>query len=118
LYYYTGDQESGKRAAVTLRVAGARDDDVVRMLCELDCAAWPQGTVLLAEIDRRAVAALEIATGRAIADPFQRSLEAVELLRTRARQLQEPQPRAGLGRPLRLRRAAARRARTWRTAET
>jgi hypothetical protein len=53
---------------------------------------WPQ-EYLVAETDGRLIAAVSARDGRAIADPFTRSAEAVGLLRRRARQLGDA-PRA------------------------
>ena len=115
MYYYKLSNELSPD--VTIRLAVPHDGATLRMLCDLDSAAWPEGPVLIAEIDRRPVAALEMTTHRAIADPFQRSLEAVELLRTRARQLQEPPRGDGRGARLRVRRTVGRRLKLWRAAE-
>jgi hypothetical protein len=43
--------------------------------------------VLIAESDARIIAALPLGSGRPIADPFERSGEALALLRLRAEQL-------------------------------
>jgi hypothetical protein len=72
---------------VTLRYAAAKDAAGLRSLAELDSAEAPSGQVLVAEVDGRLRAALPLRGGDAIADPFHRGTELVELLRLRARQL-------------------------------
>ena len=70
---------------VTLRPAGADDARTLSELAQLDSAEPLSGQVLLAETESGPLAALELATGRAIADPFRRTAESVSLLRTFAR---------------------------------
>ena len=50
----------------------------------LDSARVPRAPLLVAEMDGEVRAALSLDDGGAIADPFHRSLELVELLRARA----------------------------------
>jgi hypothetical protein len=72
---------------VTLRYAAAADAPRLQELAELDSASVPQGPALVAEVNGRLRAALAIDGGAVIADPFHRSTELIELLRTRAAQL-------------------------------
>ena len=72
---------------VTLRYSSAADRESLRRLAELDSARAPAGTTLVAEVDGRLRAALPLDGSRAIADPFHRGLDLVELLRLRAAQL-------------------------------
>ncbi len=72
---------------VTLRYATAADAARLEHLAELDSASAPSGPVLVAEVDGRLRAALPLEGGVAIADPFHRGAELVDLLRLRARQL-------------------------------
>lgn len=72
---------------VTLRYAAAADGPRLQELAELDSAPVPQGPALVAEVDGRLRAALAVNGGAVIADPFHRSSELIELLRTRAAQL-------------------------------
>lgn len=74
---------------VTLRYAAAADRENLRRLAELDSARTPSGPSLVAEIDGRLRAALPLDGSPAIADPFHRGLDLVELLRLRASQLAE-----------------------------
>ena len=74
---------------MTIRLA--RPDDAHRLadLAALDSARPLQGAdVLVAEEEGAPIAALDLATRRAIADPMVRSASAVALLRLRAQQLE------------------------------
>jgi hypothetical protein len=72
---------------ITIRRASASDTLALQRLAALDdVAAPPAGPdVLIAELAGEPVAA--VTHGRAIADPFRRTGELVELLRLRARQV-------------------------------
>ena len=72
---------------VTLRYAVAADQENLRRLAELDSARTPSGASLVAEVDGRLRAALPLDGSPAIADPFHRGFDLVELLRLRASQL-------------------------------
>ncbi len=74
---------------VTLRQSSVADRESIRLLAELDSARVPSGPALVAEIDGRLRAALPLDGSPAIADPFHRGLDLVELLRLRAAQLAE-----------------------------
>jgi hypothetical protein len=69
----------------TIRRATASDVQAIERLAALDSASAPPGATLLAEVDDEPWAAVEIESGRAIADPFRPSGDLVELLRYRAR---------------------------------
>jgi hypothetical protein len=73
--------------AVTMREARPADDDALSRLAELDSARVPTGRVLIGELDGDLVAALPIAGGPAIADPFRPTSALVSLLGLRAAQL-------------------------------
>jgi hypothetical protein len=73
--------------AITIRPAREVDDWAIARLAALDSAKPLQGDVLLAEADGAPVAAVEVLTGDAVADPFVASAEAVTVLRVRAAQL-------------------------------
>jgi hypothetical protein len=83
---------SSHRDGVLLRTARADDDEDLVLLAELDGARPLPGPALVAEENGRLIAALCLSTGRAVADPFARSLHLVELLRQVAdrRQAQAP----------------------------
>jgi hypothetical protein len=72
---------------VTLRYSVAADRDGLHRLAELDSRRTPSGPALVAEVDGRLRAALALDGSAAIADPFHRGLELLELLRVRAAQL-------------------------------
>ena len=72
---------------LTIRRADAQRRAEIDRLAALDSADPLSGEVLLAEIDGRAVAALELDSSRTVADPFARSAPAVSMLQMRARQL-------------------------------
>ncbi len=57
---------------------------MIRRLAALDSAPVPRGGMLLGEVDGRLVAAVSLADGGAIADPFTRTHTLVEVLRTAA----------------------------------
>lgn len=72
---------------VTLRYSSAGDRERLHRLADLDSARAPSGRALVAEVDGRLRAALPLDGSPAIADPFHRGLDLVELLRLRAAQL-------------------------------
>ncbi len=80
----------------TIRFANAQDQAAVERLAQLDSSVVPAAPLLLAEEGGHLIAAISARNGTAVADPFTRSADAVELLRRRARQLG-----AGEGRPRR-----------------
>jgi hypothetical protein len=76
-----------RTSAVTVRLAGAEDEDLVNVLSELDAAPALIGRKLLAFVDGWPVAALSLHDGRVVATPFAPTEEAVAMLRLRAEQL-------------------------------
>jgi hypothetical protein len=90
--------------ALTVRIGGGDDLPALWRLAELDSAAAPQPPVLIAELGDQPVAALSLEDGSVIADPFTPTIDVVELLRLRARQLRgEDELPARPGRRLRAR---------------
>ena len=84
-------------ASILIRPDRPDDARAVDRLAGLDSATVPPAPLLLAEVGGELRAALSLANGAAIADPFHRTAELVTLLRTRAGQLQaEPRRRQGL----------------------
>ena len=79
---------------IVIRRAGAADIRVLARLAALDSAATPAADSLIAELDGVAVAALDLADGQIITDPFARSVDLVELLRLRAARVRAAQRRA------------------------
>jgi hypothetical protein len=78
-------------ATITIRPAYADDQASLSRLAALDSAAGvPTGPLLLAEVDEQLRAALSLADGSVIADPFFATLDLVALLRTRATAIAGP----------------------------
>ena len=73
--------------AMTIRPSGDADRARLDDLAQLDSARPLAGEALLAEVEGRPVAALEIGSGRAVADPVTMTSPIVDLLRRRAAQL-------------------------------
>jgi hypothetical protein len=86
---------TSRSPAEELSVRPARADDTfaLRRLAQVDSARPLDGDVLLAEAGGRLLAAVEVESGRAVADPFLPSANAVALLRLRAHQLLGPADR-------------------------
>jgi predicted transcriptional regulator len=80
-------------SSMTIRYASDRDAAHLARLAALDSSRVPDGALLLAFVDGELWAAVAIARGVAIADPFRPSGPVVELLRARARQLVGDAPR-------------------------
>ena len=72
---------------LTIRCAGPGDASALSHLAALDSSLIPAGELLLAELGGELAAALSIASGHVIADPFRRTAELVSILRLRAEQL-------------------------------
>jgi hypothetical protein len=85
--------------AMTIRYASDGDARDLARLAALDSSKVPAGALLVAEVDGELWAAVAIARGAAIADPFRPSAPVVELLRARARQLVGDAPRRHRRRP-------------------
>jgi hypothetical protein len=75
---------------VTLRFGFPDDAEAIARLAALDSAELPPPPILLADVDGELSAALSLADGTVVADPFRPTAELVELLRARARQLTGP----------------------------
>jgi hypothetical protein len=78
---------------ITVRHSVASDLSELARLAALDSASPPRGPALIAEADSRMLAALPLGSGRPIADPFEPTVEVLELLRLRAEQLEEREHR-------------------------
>lgn len=72
---------------ITIRRLGDRDLAAVERLAQLDSRRPPEGALLGVEIDGRLLAAISLATGESMADPFSRTGELRALLELRAAQL-------------------------------
>ena len=71
--------------SLTIRPANDQDARALAELAALDSARPLAGDVLVAEQDGGVRAAVSLGDGRAIADPFHRTSELVDLLLVRAR---------------------------------
>ena len=85
---------------VLVRNATAADQRRIRELARLDDRRMPAGPHLVAELSGEIVAALSLASGAVVADPFRRTREASDLLRLRAAQIAQ-HAEAGAARRLR-----------------
>ena len=72
---------------LTIRYAFPDDAPAVAALAAVDSQPAPEGDVLVGEVQGQLWAAVSLATGQAIADPFRPTADVVALLETRARQL-------------------------------
>jgi hypothetical protein len=72
---------------VLIRAARGSDGQALARLAQLDSARVPAGELLVAESDGRLVAAVELASGAVIADPFRPTADVVDLLAVRADRL-------------------------------
>ena len=72
--------------AITITHSTPADSEDVWRLALLDDRRAPVGPALLAYVDGELRAAVGLVDGRAIADPFHRTAELVEILRFQARQ--------------------------------
>ena len=78
---------------VSIRRLGDADSDALDRLAGRDSSERPAGELLGAELDGRLIAAVSIATGDAVADPFTPTAEVHSLLQLRASQLRESRNR-------------------------
>ncbi len=72
---------------MVLRAGRETDEAALRRLAALDSARPLKGRAIVAEIEGRPVAAIGLSDARVVADPFERTAEAVEVLRVRAARL-------------------------------
>jgi hypothetical protein len=87
--------------SVTLRFGSPADQRRLARLAELDSSTPPAPPVLLAEVDGQLQAALALADGTVLADPFHPTADLIDLLRARARQF-DVTPRIRHSRRLRM----------------
>src|SRR5262249_37593792 len=80
---------------IELRLCKSDDDFALAQLGELSEQPVPLGRLIVALVDGRLVAALPLAGGQALRDPFVRTAHLLPLLELRAKQLRQPlhQPR-------------------------
>jgi hypothetical protein len=74
---------------MVLRAARPTDELALRRLAALDSVRPLKGTALVAEVEGRTIAAIDVTNGRVVADPFEHTADAVELLRVRAQRLEQ-----------------------------
>jgi hypothetical protein len=74
-------------STITIRAAGPEDVEAIRRLAQRDSHAVPDGELLIALVDGEARAAISLASGETIADPFHRTEELVRMLTARGSQL-------------------------------
>ena len=70
---------------LSIRTAQPEDAQALHALATLDSTPPLSGEILVAELDGAVMAAVSLMDGRAVADPFRRSADTVEILRLRAR---------------------------------
>jgi len=87
-------------AEIELRLCRADDDGALERLAALAEQPVPFGRLVVALVDGSLVAALPLAGGCALRDPFARTAHLTRLLELRAAQLRRPAPRHGFGRLL------------------
>jgi hypothetical protein len=90
-----------ERAEIELRLCKAVDDDALDRLGALAERPVPDGRLVVALVDGTLVAALPLAGGAALTDPFKRTAHLIGLLELRAKQLRQPAPGSGSLRLLR-----------------
>jgi hypothetical protein len=76
---------------ITIRDSRPADEPALRKLAALDSKTLPSGELIVAEISGEVVAAYSPERASAIADPFRRTADVVDLLRVRATGLR-PEP--------------------------
>jgi hypothetical protein len=75
--------------AASLRLSHTSDDPAIEQLAALEGRTRTRGRHLLAEVGGEIVAALPIAGGEPVADPFRRTAHLLPMMRSRAAQLSE-----------------------------
>ena len=84
--------------SITIRAAGPEDVEALHRLAQRDSRPVPEGELLIALVDGEARAAISLASGETIADPFHRTEELVGMLTLRGSRLrgESRQRRRGL----------------------
>ena len=80
-------QLSTVNTPLTIRPALSGDERALADLARLDSAAPLDGDVLVAESEHNTLAAIDVVSGRLVADPFRRTAPEAALLRARAEQM-------------------------------
>ena len=97
----SGTPPQAEAPDVELRLCKPMDDPELERLAALSEQPLPLGRLVLALVEGRIVAALPVAGGLAIRDPFVKTNHLVRLLELRAAQLRPVTPRGGAMRLLR-----------------
>jgi hypothetical protein len=84
--------------SITIRAAGPEDVEALHRLAQRDSRPVPEGELLIALVDGEPRAAISLASGETIADPFHRTEELVGMLTLRGSRLrgESRQRRRGL----------------------
>ena len=98
---------------LTIRPATPADSAAIEQIAQFDSARRPRGHLLVGELAGEVIAAVSLASGAVVADPFKHTAEAVGLLTLRRAQLAQARSLPTPGRSPRLvgRWASARRSR-------
>ena len=83
---------AGQEPSVTIRLARPQDGEALERLAQLEGRPRAEATYVVAEVAGSVVAALPLAGGEPLADPFRRTAHLVPLLELRAKQLTSPPP--------------------------
>src|SRR4051812_43459424 len=83
---------AGQEQSVTIRLARPQDEAALVRLTQLESRPDPEGTSLAAEFGGGVAAALPLAGGAPLGDPFRRTAHLVPLLELRAKQLTSSPP--------------------------
>jgi hypothetical protein len=78
---------------VTIREATAADEESLRVLAERDSSKIPARPLVIGEVDGEIRAAMSVANGATIADPFRRTADVLALVHARADQLRSRRSR-------------------------
>jgi hypothetical protein len=98
MMYYKDLEESS--TSIIIRAAQIRDQRGLRHLAQRDTRALPDGELLIALVGDEPRAAISLASGEVIADPFHRTKELVGILILRRAQLSGGRPRSLALKPL------------------
>ena len=85
----TSPREEHNVKTISIRRAVEADRPVIERLAALDSSPTPTGAILIAEVGDEPQAAMQIATGVTVANPFRPTANLVELLSHRAATLRE-----------------------------
>jgi hypothetical protein len=83
-------EEPAAVESIAIRCASEADRAILQRLATLDSVDATPGEMLIAEVDGEPVAAIHVASGATIADPFRETTAVAELLRLRAKRLRDP----------------------------